>query len=99
MKPILYFLFLLPVLLSCKEVEPKETQATILYYADSFTGCDAGFKIIVGENPYTTYDITAPFDDLSKFPRKVWIRYEIAVKTQTDICNSTSINVKSIRDR
>ncbi|GAB3573868.1 hypothetical protein GCM10027578_35580 [Spirosoma luteolum] len=70
-----------------------------MYYADSFTGCDTGFKIITDGHPFTTYDIKAPFDDLNKFPRKVWIRYEIAVETRTDICTSTSISIKSIRDR
>ncbi len=85
---------------SCKSVDPKEVEATVLLYSESFTGCSGGFTIQTesGEN-YETYQLPTPFNDPSKLPLKVWIQYDRVVQDGVCTGSNNRISVKTMRKR
>ncbi len=86
---------LIVVFTGCESVGPGETKATIVAYADSFSGCGGGYQIRTesGEN-FDTY--VMPKDYTKKLPVDVWIRFERVVQAN---CGAQRIDIKTIRKR
>lgn len=88
-----WLLLLSTLLVSCKEIQPTEQAATVVYRDHTYCGFCGGWFVNVDSTQYRA-EIPEPY---AKENNQIWIRYEL---NQTQGYKAGHwINIKSIRQR